>query len=206
MSGSSQKRATGSIAITSDQFRDDCRNAGGRHVARSFCNDGAALRCHSFSTASRIGTANLPWEPSRKIALVWGLRTEYGLNESEVVAVRRFLETLAVNIPGRSRTCNLRLRRPTLYPIELRGHGLCGHSMAFARRFSSCSITDFGRCFAGLEGCGPTISPDRFVESVVCSGCCVQDVARPRFWYQWNSRRNAGLKSCGACWSQLAIS
>jgi len=83
---------------------------------------------------------------------------------------------------------------------------LCGHSMAFARRFSSCSITDFGQCFAGLEGCGPTISPDRFVESVVCSGGCVQDVARPRFWYQWNSRRNAGLKSCGACWSQLAIS
>jgi hypothetical protein len=25
------------------------------------------------------------------------------------------------NIPDRSRTCNLRLRRPTLYPIELRG-------------------------------------------------------------------------------------
>ena len=24
-------------------------------------------------------------------------------------------------IPGRARTCNLRLRRPTLYPIELRG-------------------------------------------------------------------------------------
>ena len=120
MSGSSQKRATGSIAITSDQFRDDCRNAGGRHVARSFCNDGAALRCHSFSTASRIGTANLPWEPSRKIALVWGLRTEYGLNESEVVAVRRFLETLAVNIPGRSRTCNLRLRSSPGYPFAFR--------------------------------------------------------------------------------------
>ena len=25
------------------------------------------------------------------------------------------------SIPGRIRTCNLRLRRPTLYPIELRG-------------------------------------------------------------------------------------
>ena len=25
------------------------------------------------------------------------------------------------SIPGRSRTCNLRLRRPALYPIELRG-------------------------------------------------------------------------------------
>jgi hypothetical protein len=25
------------------------------------------------------------------------------------------------SIPDRSRTCNLRLRRPTLYPIELRG-------------------------------------------------------------------------------------
>src|SRR5438046_1621658 len=24
--------------------------------------------------------------------------------------------------PGRARTCNLRLRRPTLYPIELRAH------------------------------------------------------------------------------------
>ena len=28
-----------------------------------------------------------------------------------------------LNIPDRSRTCNLRLRRPTLYPIELRGRG-----------------------------------------------------------------------------------
>lgn len=26
-----------------------------------------------------------------------------------------------VNVPGRARTCNLRLRRPALYPIELRG-------------------------------------------------------------------------------------
>ena len=27
-----------------------------------------------------------------------------------------------LNAPGRSRTCNLRFRRPTLYPIELRAH------------------------------------------------------------------------------------
>ncbi len=32
------------------------------------------------------------------------------------------LEALAETcIPDRTRTCNLRLRRPTLYPIELRG-------------------------------------------------------------------------------------
>src|SRR5216684_3593325 len=28
----------------------------------------------------------------------------------------------ATSIPGKIRTCNLRLRRPTLYPIELRRH------------------------------------------------------------------------------------
>ena len=33
------------------------------------------------------------------------------------------LEALRKNgIPDKIRTCNLRLRRPTLYPIELRGH------------------------------------------------------------------------------------
>ncbi len=31
------------------------------------------------------------------------------------------ISDLKENIPGRIRTCNLRLRRPTLYPIELRG-------------------------------------------------------------------------------------
>ncbi len=30
-------------------------------------------------------------------------------------------QVLPLNVHGRARTCNLRLRRPTLYPIELRG-------------------------------------------------------------------------------------
>src|SRR5439155_17741014 len=34
--------------------------------------------------------------------------------------LKQFLPERA-SIPDRSRTCNLRLRRPTLYPIELRG-------------------------------------------------------------------------------------
>ena len=32
------------------------------------------------------------------------------------------LAELSKNIPERIRTSNLRLRRPTLYPVELRGH------------------------------------------------------------------------------------
>src|SRR5262249_13073837 len=33
------------------------------------------------------------------------------------------------SIPDRSRTCNLRLRRPTLYPIELRGRLLASYTL-----------------------------------------------------------------------------
>jgi hypothetical protein len=35
------------------------------------------------------------------------------------------------SIPDRSRTCNLRLRRPTLYPIELRGRS---HNILYEKK------------------------------------------------------------------------
>ncbi len=38
------------------------------------------------------------------------------------------------SIPGRIRTCNLRLRRPTLYPIELRGLSCCIGRLIMARQ------------------------------------------------------------------------
>src|SRR5262249_8793296 len=49
------------------------------------------------------------------------------------VSVNSFVELTYSTIPDRIRTCNLRLRRPTLYPVELRGRG-CQRNDIRARR------------------------------------------------------------------------
>src|SRR5438105_6729456 len=71
---------------------------------------------------------------------------------TEMVAKKR-------NIPDRSRTCNLRLRRPTLYPIELRGQGARLSTCPIIPQGAALSILCTGageplsqRCWLGFEG------------------------------------------------------
>src|SRR5947207_1905298 len=44
------------------------------------------------------------------------------LRDSKIAACRFIASLLMKSVPGGARTCNLRLRRPTLCPIELREH------------------------------------------------------------------------------------
>ncbi len=54
--------------------------------------------------------------------------------------------TSPIGTPDRARTYNLRLRRPTLYPVELRAHG---------RRLGTITRRDGGRAWPFLPGAYP---------------------------------------------------
>ncbi len=78
--------------------------------------------------------------------------------ENELPSHHRQRFATCPNVHGRSRTCNLRLRRATLYPIELRGPvtGIIRSNMFLHRPSLRCST-----CCRGRETRGLTFSRER---------------------------------------------
>ena len=84
------------------------------------------------------GTAGGPWVSATAILLSPAL---FAL----LISCSKFCSIFAFgkNAPGGSRTCNLRLRRPTLYPIELRARivgGILAHSASGVQRTDLLSL------------------------------------------------------------------
>ena len=71
------------------------------------------MRAHQFGTGLMF-RADVTGESVNS-----SLRKLKGRKAWHLAALKYLSRT--TNIPDRTRTCNLRLRRPTLYPIELRG-------------------------------------------------------------------------------------
>ena len=85
----------------------------------------------SFSTGTGVavapGVAAGPWRPSKPSMLARGLSANRdfapGIAEAPLGPACFAAQLLWVSgTPDRARTYNLRLRRPTLYPVELRAH------------------------------------------------------------------------------------
>ena len=89
---------------------------GRKRRAASGPRTGSPMRVGDSEIKRALCEATLAWQVGQITVSMGGL---WGLEGSRAGCSRG-----GVNVRGRARTCNLRLRRPTLYPIELRGQGL----------------------------------------------------------------------------------
>ncbi len=89
-----------------------------------------SLSSKKKQTTTATGTDDVPLNDLTYTGKI-GVRQRISANSDEQTNGDDDSETAVLNAPGRTRTCNLRIRSPRLYPIELRAQIsiLQGHTM-----------------------------------------------------------------------------